>query len=78
MPVLGFPHFKSFHRFPTILAIGLPIPLHQELPSAMPHPIVKNRLNLPFFLVINQDRCRFGVGLSRELLIIVKVVGFDN
>jgi len=44
----------------------------------MSRPKVKNCLHFPLILIINQDRCRFGVGSSRTSLIIVRVVGFDN
>ena len=68
---------KPFNRFPTILAIGVPFPLNQELSSAVPLPVIKNILNFPLLFVVDEDRCWFGMRSSRESFIIVRVVGLD-
>ena len=68
---------KSFHQFPTVLAIGVTLPSDQELPPAVSLPEVKDSLNFPLFLVINEDRCWFGMGPTRESFVIVGVVGLQ-
>src|ERR1700761_1787668 len=69
---------KSFDRFPAILAIGIPLPFHQELSPTVSLPVIKNTLNLPLLLVINEDRSWLGMGTSREPFIIVRVVGLHH
>ena len=78
MPALGLPHSRVLPLVPHYCRYWGLLSLHQELSSTMSNPMVKNRLKFPLFLVINQDRCRFGVASPRESLIIVKKVGLDN
>ena len=67
--------FKSFHRFPAIFTSVLYFPSDQDLPPAVPFPKIKNSLNFPFFLVIDEDRCWFGMGPSWQSFVIVWMVG---
>ena len=68
---------KFFHWFTAILAIGVPLSSHLKLSSAMPHPLVKNTLNFPFLLVVNENRRKFSMNSFRKSFIIVRVVGLD-
>ena len=68
---------KSFHRFSTILSIGVPFSSHQELSSAVSLPVVQNTLHSPCVFVIIEHRCWFSLSSFWEWFIILTVVRFD-